>query len=340
MTRSSAAPRITVVPLAVAASAINSGNSSITSGTHSAGISSPCSAPAPWTASDATGSAPAPASPATIWRDTRPGAIRSITRRNPSRVGLVPTGPISILEPFTSRAAATRKAAEDRSPGTRTWVPRSDAGPVIAIRPACTMGRTPNAGSSRSVWSRDGAGSKSPVSPSACRPARRIADLTCALAIFKRCSCATSNRGRTTSGQCPFRLSILAPIRSSGSITRPIGRRDSDSSPTSVIRQPNRSGCPASAPVSKRIPVPELPRSRAWSGACRPRPSIETRSPLRLTAAPSSAIAFSVARVSSAGRKPSIRVEPRARPPSRAARCEIDLSPGGRTAPLSGADAG
>ena len=53
----------------------------------------------------------------------------------------------------------------------------------------------------------------------------------------------------------------------SGAATRSIGRWRSDASPVSSLSN----GCPASSPISSRIPVPELPRSRTLAGARSPR---------------------------------------------------------------------
>ena len=56
---------------------------------------------------------------------------------------------------------------------------------------------------------------------------------------------------------------MRAPIAVSGSITRRIGRRRSDSSPVTVVRN----GRPARSPASRRIVVPELPASSGTDGA-------------------------------------------------------------------------
>ena len=85
-------------------------------------------------------------------------------------------------EPGTSVAATTNGAADEKSPGISTSPSESrSAGRTVTL-----VGRTvtaaPAAASIRSVWSRVGAGSTTVVSPSAKRPASRIADFTCALA--------------------------------------------------------------------------------------------------------------------------------------------------------------
>ena len=66
------------------------------------------------------------------------------------------------------------------------------------------------------------------------------------------------------------------------------------------------------------------PRIRHWPG------------PVRSMTAPSASQALPVLSTSSPSSSPSTFVSPQARRPNRKARCEIDLSPGGRTRPLSG----
>ncbi len=111
-------------------------------------------------------------------RSTSTKAVRVGESRTPSR---------RTSESGRTRAATTRKAALEASPGTRTSAPRRRAPPrTVAARPARST-LTPKAGSIRSVWSRLGAGSRTVVEPSACRPARRIAVFTCALATGSSC---------------------------------------------------------------------------------------------------------------------------------------------------------
>jgi hypothetical protein len=72
------------------------------------------------------------------------------------------------------------------------------------------------------------------------------------------------------SGGFPWYDAISAPIAESGVMTRAMGRRESDSSPTiSLVNF-----CPATMPHNIRIVEPELPQSRALvEGASeRPRP--------------------------------------------------------------------
>ena len=72
------------------------------------------------------------------------------------------------------------------------------------------------------------------------------------------------------SGGRPSFERMRAPIRSSGTITRFIGRRDSDSSPVIV----DANGWAARTPASIRIVLPEFPASSGAAGVRRPpRPS-------------------------------------------------------------------
>ena len=117
---------------------------------------------------------------------------------------------------------------------------------------------------------------------------------------------------------------------------RCIGRLRSEASPSKVAVI----GQPATAPITSRQPVPELPKSSTPAG-CRkpptPTPWTATR-PRRCARprAPSARMALAVLSTSSPSSRPEIRVSPTARAPKISARCEIDLSPGTRTRPLSG----
>src|SRR3954468_21814664 len=124
-------------------------------------------------------------------------------------------------------------------------------------------------------------------------------------------------------------------MASTGSRMRCIGRFRRLASPSKVTVI----GQPATAPISRRQPVPELPKSSASCG-CRkpPTPTPCTRqapSPVRSTLAPSARMALPVLRTSSPSSSPKIRVSPTASAPKISARCEIDLSPGTRTRPAS-----
>ena len=61
-------------------------------------------------------------------------------------------------------------------------------------------------------------------------------------------------------------LSAFAPIRSSGSRTRFCGRLRSEASPSKVAV----TGQPATAPITRRQPVPELPKSSGAEGSAKP----------------------------------------------------------------------
>ena len=137
------------------------------------------------------------------------------------------------------------------------------------------------------------------------------------------------------SGGRPPSDSIRAPIRSSGSMTLRIGRRDSDSSP--VNADGNR--WPARIPARRRMVVPELPASSGCAAerSCpKPRPSTLTvpAGPSRIST-PNWRRHDSVDRQSAPGANPARLDVPSARAASSAYRCEIDLSPGTRNRPCS-----
>ena len=68
----------------------------------------------------------------------------------------------------------------------------------------------------------------------------------------------------------PSEASNTAPIRLSGSITRPIGRFDRLASPIKVAV----SGWLATSPINNRVEVPELPMSSgAWGCSSAPTPT-------------------------------------------------------------------
>ena len=97
---------------------------------------------------------------------------------------------------------------------------------------------------------------------------------------------------------------------------------------------------PPAPPIISRLPVPELPKSSGSAGVrSAPMPLPLTRqepSPTRSTEAPSARQASPVRKTSSPSSTPSIRVSPTLSSPRMKARCEIDLSPGGLTRPVSG----
>ncbi len=181
------------------------------------------------------------------------------------------------------RADLWRAAAASLAPST--LVPRSPTS-------------TPKNRNMRSVWSRDFDGSSTVVSPSAYNPARRTADLTCALAT----GLAYSMDRRVVppplmaSGARvpPERPSIFAPIFLSGSTILAMGRFLRYSSP----ERTEKKSCPASRPARSLMPVPELPRSSTPAGSerpFRPLPCTTRRSvPRPSMAIPIACIAFAV----------------------------------------------
>ena len=132
----------------------------------------------------------------------------------------------------------------------------------------------------------------------------------------------------------PSAVSNRAPISQSGTVTRPIGLRDSEASPMQRAMR----GVEAMRPSARRTPVPELPKSRSPFGLMRP----ETPTPwmcqipsaVRSTLAPKACMALAVLTTSSPSRRPEALVSPTATAPNIKERCEIDLSPGTRKMPL------
>ena len=123
----------------------------------------------------------------------------------------------------------------------------------------------------------------------------------------------------------------------SGSSTRLIGRAESEASPT----KRETKACVPTSPMASRQPVPALPKSSGASGSRKP----PTPSPLMChfpsrfsTRAPSACIARPVASTSSPSSRPSTTVSPIAMAPNMKARCEMDLSPGTRKAPVRPSD--
>jgi hypothetical protein len=130
---------------------------------------------------------------------------------------------------------------------------------------------------------------------------------------------------------------MRAPIRSSGTITRRIGRRCSDSSPVMDVVK----GCAARMPASIRMVLPELPASSTADDARRPRmPRPATviwrppaSSPVCWMSTPRARRQAMVEAQSPPVEYPRIVEGPRAMAASSAYRWEIPLSPGGRTVP-------
>ena len=197
----------------------------------------------------------------------------------------------------------------------------------------------PKCFSMSSVWSRLASCSITVVRPGAARPASSTADLIWAEATGVRYSIGKGSRApcRVSGSRPPSPPAIiLAPIRASGSRIRRIGRERSEASPSKTAAI----GQPATAPMTRRQPVPELPKSSGFRGALKPAtPTPRTdhaKSPVRSTVAPSACMDFAVLRTSSPSSRPDIRLSPTASAPRIRARCEIDLSPGTRTRPTRG----
>ena len=182
----------------------------------------------------------------------------------------------------------------------------------------------------RSVWSRERTFSMTVVFPLAKRPASRTALFTCALATGRRYSMpCKSERPSITSGGQDFSLSAWrsAPIWRRGSITRCIGRLESEASP---MRR-ERKGCAARMPAMRRIVVPEFPQSRSASGLTN-RPEMPSTTSVPGSgvsmSTPSWRMAAAVLRQSSPSRKLRITQVPLDREASRTARWEMLLSGG------------
>ena len=161
-----------------------------------------------------------------------------------------------------------------------------------------------------------------------------MADFTWALATRLVQSMPTRSPPRMRSGgsrRSP-EPSTVAPMSSSGSATRSIGRSDSEASPTSSVSHPK----PATIPASNRMEVPEFPQSIGPVGACsRLRPPWRTTSPpgVRSTSTPMASTAPSVQATSAPSERPWTTEVPSARAARSTDRCEIDFSPGVRTEP-------
>ena len=251
-------------------------------------------------------------------REVRRGPSRWSARTKPRRRGLNNTPRSSTDEPGRAAAAAAHTAADDGSPGTArgSCGARGSWPPGTWTPSASTRTARPKAGKARSEWSRVGCVSWIVVSPEAERPASINALLIWALGTAGVQVTPCSPRPSITSGARPLFALICAPIASSGAITRAMGRRCSDSSPTIVVRN----GRPATSPASSLIVVPELAASSAPDGSDRPaqpRPSIRRPcGPSAVTRAPRARQHATVAATSAPGAKPDRNVIPTAADPS------------------------
>ena len=135
---------------------------------------------------------------------------------------------------------------------------------------------------------------------------------------------------RTFSGALPSVASIFAPINSSGSIIRRIGRELNDVSPISSAQR----SCPAKTPVSILSVEPLFPQSSGSVAATSfLLPEKISLPPLCSIETPSCRRQERVEAQSWAVEKFKISDLPEASAAIRAARCEIDLSPGMRRLP-------
>ena len=171
---------------------------------------------------------------------------------------------------------------------------------------------------------------------------------TWALGVLERhsvpCSVPPTMRSGAVSPRSPAAPVASAPIARSGSRTRVMGRRRSDSSPSNTWVPVT----PATSPAPSRALVPELPQSRAPSpcAASPLRPGERTRQRAvpgassgaagsRSQVAPSARMIPAVERTSWPSPAPEISVSPSASAAKSSARWLIDLSPGRRSSPRS-----
>ena len=171
------------------------------------------------------------------------------------------------------------------------------------------------------------------VGSSAPSPASRIAVLTWALAVSMTWVAPLSLPPVTSTGSRipPDGPPMLAPMLRSGVTTLCIGRLDRLSSPVIRALTPGR---PETSPHRVRAVVPELPASSAPSGERRPvGADTERVLPRRSTFAPACPRQRRVEAQSAPSEKLCTVIPSGDRAPSRAALCEIDLSPGRATLP-------
>src|SRR5256712_19314 len=189
----------------------------------------------------------------------------------------------------------------------------------------------PKWASSRSVWSRERYGSVIVTGTLPVSPANRSALFTCALATGLEYVRPRSLPPRIVRGR-PSAISLRsAPICRSGWVTRRIGRRRSEAAPVSVAEN----FWPARMPSISRAVVPELPQCKRAACGVKRLPTTCIVAPSRIVeiSAPSWRRTRAVLFTSSLVSKPLSSLFPRPRDASMATRCEMLLSPGGRTTP-------
>ena len=178
LTRSSLTPRITVRPVACAATTDSTGYSSIMLAARAGGTSMPRILGEYRARRSATGSPPS----SRRFSYVRSAPISRSVSNRPARVGFRPMLGTSTSEPGTISAAQTGNAALEGSRGTTMVWARSSGWPVRVIsRPSgvsTTEISAPKPASIRSVWSRVASFSITTVWPGAFKPASRTADLT------------------------------------------------------------------------------------------------------------------------------------------------------------------
>ena len=237
--------------------------------------------------------------------------IRRSTSTNAIRDGLSATPSRTISEPGVMHAATTKNAADDGSPGTSSskgpGAPDSTRTVPFAVGHGCAQRGEHALGV---ITAGDGFDD---LGRARCLEAGEHERALHLRARNRRRWRPVSAPPRTTTGaKVPFaRASITAPIVRSGSTTRAIGRRRSDSSPSST----ERNGRPASRPVNTRIDVPELAQSTTPSGsrsASTPLAETVRRSGAPLIRTPSSSRLRRVAATSAPVARPVIVLRPSA----------------------------
>ena len=194
--------------------------------------------------------------------------------RSPLRSGLSITPSRITSEPGVISAATSGNAAEDGSAGTAIGcgdkfglTGQRDAAAVraVQVRRADRRRKAP-------ASFRCGRASLR-LRTRRFRPARkvrqaapRISTGPKRLAARTRSGSVRARRRASAAGGRRSTTAACAPIRSSGSSTRRIGRLRSEASPSNVAVI----GQPATAPSISRQPVPELPKSRRAAGSAKP----------------------------------------------------------------------